>query len=275
MKDESIKILRQLQHLLLIRDENSSIRGDEKTEELNAKRESLIKALDAESAEAFRRLSLKHRIFMSPLAKGNCSACGLKIPISDLQHVIAKDKFVFCANCGRLLYVPEVKATGVRMEEPDPKFLLSRFSHPKLMIPLLKATTPKEAMEELAAVLAKEKMIADENVVVKAALEREQILTTAVRGGLAFPHMRGVEEGVLTFACGISPKGIAWDGQTVHLVFFTILPVIASPIYLKLLAAIANTFEDGEKLPFILAASDAKTLWKELNKATRVAVKNM
>ena len=130
-------------------------------------------------------------------------------------------------------------------------------------------------MEELAAVLAKEKVIADANAVVAAALEREKILTTAVGHGLAFPHMRGVEEGVLTFACGVSPTGIDWNGEFVRLVFFTTLPVIASPFYLKLIAAICKTFEDEEKLPFVIASGDAKTLWKELNKATRVAVKNM
>ena len=123
--------------------------------------------------------------------------------------------------------------------------------------------------------LAKEKVIGDPEPVVKAALERERILTTAVGGGLAFPHMRGIEEGVLTFACGVSPGGVDWGGETVHLVFFTTLPVVASPFYLKLLAAVAKTFEDGEKLPFILASGDAKTLWKELNKATRVAVRNI
>jgi len=168
-----------------------------------------------------------------------------------------------------------VKATGIRTSEPDPKFLLSRFSHPKLMVPQLKATTPKEAMEELAAVLEREQVIPDAKAVVRAAVEREKVLTTAVGHGLAFPHMRGVEEGVLTFAAGISPAGIDWNGRSVNLVVFTTLPVVASPFYLKLLAAIAKTFEDGEKLPFVLAAPDAKTLWKELNKATRVAVKNM
>ena len=46
--------------------------------------------------------------------------------------------------------------------------------------------------------------------------------------------------------------------------------------HLKLLiAAICKTFEDDEKLPFVIASGDAKTLWKELNKATRVAVKNL
>ena len=272
---DEIKKLREIQHLVLIRAEDANVGAGRQGESLAEKTETLVKGLEDESLAIYKRLQQKGRIFLSPLAKGNCSACGLKVPTSVLQHVIAKDRFVCCGNCGRLLYVPDVKATGVRADEPDPKFLLSRFSHPKLMVPQLKATTPAGAMEELAAVLAKEKVISDEKVVVAAALAREEILTTAVGHGLAFPHMRGVEEGVLTFACGVSPAGIDWNGQLVRLVFFTTLPVVASPFYLKLLAAICKTFEDEEKLPFVIAAGDAKTLWKELNKATRVAVKNM
>jgi len=275
MIDDQIKLLRQIQHLVLIRDEDANVGQRDKAEDLSAKLEALVAKLSPEAAELYRRLMPKSRIFLSPLAKGNCSACCLKIPTATLQHVLAKDGFVICKNCGRILYVPEVKATGVRNVKPDPKFLLSRFSHPKLMVPMLKATTPEEAMEELAAVLEKGEVIADAKAVVKAALEREKILTTAVGHGLAFPHMRGVEEGVLTFAAGISPAGIDWNGERVNIVFFTTLPVVASPFYLKLLAAVCKSFEDGEKLPFVLASPDAKSLWKELNKATRVAVKNM
>ena len=270
-----IRKLRGIQHLLLIRDEEVCVGSGDRAESLSEKTDGLVAKLDEESLAIYKRLVPKGRIFLSPLAKGNCSACGHKVPMSLLQHVIAKDRFVCCGNCGRLLYVPDVKATGVRADEPDPKFLLSRFSHPKLMVPELKATTPEEAMTELAAALAKENVIADERAVVRAALEREQILTTAVGHGLAFPHMRGVEEGVLTFACGVSPTGIDWNGELVHLVLFTTLPVVASPFYLKLIAAICKTFEDEEKLPFVLASGDAKTLWKELNRATRAAVKNM
>jgi len=275
MVDEQIKLLRQIQHLALIRDEEAQVGEGTKGEELAEQRDKLVARLDAETEAAYRRVSSKHRIFMSPLSKGNCSGCGIKIPISILQHVLGKDRLTVCGNCGRILYVPEVKATGLRMGEPDPKFLLSRFSTAKLMAPSLKATTPEEAMRELCAVLAKEKVITDPDAVVAAALEREKILTTAVGHGLAFPHMRGVEEGVLTFAAGTSPNGIDWCGERVHLVFFTVLPVVASPFYLKLLAALAKAFDDGEKLPFVLTATDAKSLWKELNKATRVAVKNM
>jgi len=272
---DEIGKLRKIQHLVLIRDEEANVGSREKTEELFANMEELVAGLESETAAVYKRLFAKNRIFMAPLSKGNCSGCGMKIATSSLQHVLGKDRFEMCPACNRLLYVPDVKATGIKAGEPDPKLLLSRFSTVKLMVPALKATTPEEAMRELCAVLAKEAVIGDAEAVVKAAMEREQILTTAVGNGLAFPHMRGVEEGVLTFAAGVSPGGIEWGGERVHLVFFTTLPVIASPFYLKLMAALAKTFEDGEKLPFVLAAQDAKTLWKELNKATRVEVKNM
>jgi len=272
---EQIKLLRQIQHLLPIRDEEMNVGGGQRSDELSARLAALVAQLAPEASGAYTRLVAKSRIFMAPLARGSCSACGIRIPTSIMQHVLGKDRLVPCPNCGRLLYVPDVKATGVRATEPDPKFLLSRFSTAKLMVPSLKATTPAEAMAELCAALAREQLIAEPAAVVRAAVEREGILTTAVGNGLAFPHMRGVEEGVLTFAAGTSPGGIEWGGKTVNLVFFTVLPVVASPFYLKLLAALAKTFEDGERLPFVLAAQDAKSLWKELNKATRVAIKNM
>lgn len=275
MIGEQIRILRQLQHLALIREEESSFGGREGATPLSVKMAELTAGLSPEIADLYGKLSARSPLFVSPLARGNCSSCGIRIPMAQLQHVIAGDRLVLCSGCGRVLYAPEVKATGIRTDEPDPKYLLSRFSSSKLMIPQLAASSSQAAMEELAARLAREKIVAEPQTVVRAALERERILTTAVGHGLAFPHMRGVEEGVLTFACGLSPAGIVWGNERVHLVFFTVLPVVASPFYLKLLSAFANTFENGEKLPFLLAATDAKTLWKELNKATRVAIKHL
>lgn len=275
MIGDQIKLLRKIQHLALIRDEESKVGAGTKGEELTARMLKLVSELEPAAAGLYQRLSKRSRIFISPVTRGSCSACGMKLPTAEFQRVMAQDRFMVCGGCGRVLYVPEVKSTGVRTAEADPKFLLSRFSTAKLMLPNLKATTPEEAMKELASTLEQEKVIADSKSVVKAALERESILTTAVGHGLAFPHMRGVEEGALTFACGSSAAGIDWGGEKVHLVFFSTLPIVASPFYLRLLSALSSTFEDGEKLPFVLAAGDSKTFWKELNKVTRVAVKNM
>ena len=135
MVADEIKKLRESQHLALIRDEEACVGAGKQGETLSAKMDALVAKLDGESLAIYKRLQPKGRIFLSALAKGNCSACGMKVPTSILQHVLSKDRFVCCGNCGRLIYVPDVKATGVRTDEPDPKFLLSRFSHPKLMVP--------------------------------------------------------------------------------------------------------------------------------------------
>lgn len=272
---DQIKTLRQIQHLVLIRDEHENVGSGERSDELGASIAQLLARLDPATAALHRKLSTKGKLFLSPIARGNCSTCGVKVPMSQLQHVLGEDRLETCASCGRILYRPDVKATGLRSGEPDPKFPLSRFSSGKLMLPDLKATTPAEAIVELCGALAKEKVIGDPDAVVSAALAREKILTTAVGNGLAFPHIRGIEEGVLTFAAGISRKGIDWGGQPVSLVVFTALPVAASPFYLKLLAAFAKSFQDGEQLPFLLMSADAKTLWKELNKALRATVKSI
>ena len=275
MVTEQIRLLRRIQHLALIRDEHESVGSGERRDELETSKARLVAQLDPEAAALYRRQSAKNRLFLSPLARGNCSACGMRVPTALLQHILGEDRYVTCTSCGRILYRPEVKATGLRPGEADPKFPLSRFSSGKLMVADLQAETPAGAIAELCGVLAKEKVLDDPASVVSAALAREKILTTAVGHGLAFPHMRGVEEGVLTFAAGLSRKGIDWNGQPVSLVVFTVLPVVASPFYLKMLTAFAKAFEDGEKLPFLLAAPDGKALWKELNKATRVAIKSL
>lgn len=272
---EQIKALRKIQHLVLIRDEAVQIGATAKQDELGANLATLEMTLNEEALALYKRLSVKSRIFLSPLSKGNCSACGMKVPTSVMQHVIGGDRLVMCSNCGRLIYLPDVKSTGVSASQPDPKYMLSRFSSVRLVTPDLKAETKEEAIAELCGLLAKENVIVDLAAVRQAALEREAIMTTAVGGGMAFPHMRGVEEGVLTFAAGVSRKGIDWGGEHVNFVVFTTLPIVASPFYLKLLAAFVKSFSDGEKLPFVLAAEDAKTLWKELNKAMRTNIKNI
>jgi len=273
---EQLQLLRQLQHILLIRDEELRIGAGERGDELGQSIARLVERLDVGSADLYRRLSARNRVFMSPVSKGNCSACCVRIPTATLQHVIAVDRLEVCPSCGRLLCMPSAKATGVRQGGSDTKFLLSRFSAAALMIPDLAAHTSEEAVAELAEALVQYGAVSDRDAVVSAAVERERILTTDVGNGMAFPHMRGVEEGVLTFAAGISRAGLEWGGDSpVHLIVLTVFPLVASPFYLKLLAAFARSFENGGKLPFVLASTDAKTMWKELNKATRVAIKGL
>ena len=86
---EEIRKLREIQHLALIRDEDANLGAGKQGESLSVKMEGLVARLDEEALAIYKRLQQKGRIFLSPLAKGNCSACGMKVPTSVLQHVIA------------------------------------------------------------------------------------------------------------------------------------------------------------------------------------------
>jgi mannitol/fructose-specific phosphotransferase system IIA component (Ntr-type) len=117
------------------------------------------------------------------------------------------------------------------------------------------------------------KFIANADNLVSQALERESILSTAVGEGLAFPHVRGVEGGGLTLAMGVSEKGIDWDGEKVHIVFLSAIPVAVSAFYLRLMAGLTQAFSKEANRKAIVSAADSAALWKALQKATRTTVK--
>ena len=119
------------------------------------------------------------------------------------------------------------------------------------------------------------KFVSNPDALVKAAMEREQVLSTAMGSGLAFPHVRGVEGGGLTLAIGISEKGIKWDGDgsEVNVVVFSVIPVAVSAFYLRLVANICESFKKNENLSLIKGSGNSAELWKNLVKVTRYAVK--
>ena len=115
--------------------------------------------------------------------------------------------------------------------------------------------------------------ISSADSLVTAALERESILSTAMEGGLAFPHVRGVEGGGLALALGVSRKGIDWDGEKVHLVFLSAIPVAVSAFYLRLMSGLSKAFARESNFAAVMEANDAAALWRALQKATRTTVK--
>ena len=117
------------------------------------------------------------------------------------------------------------------------------------------------------------KFISNADSLVAAAMERESILSTAMDGGIAFPHVRGVEGGGLTFAMGVSRSGIDWNGETVNIVFLSAIPVAVSAFYLRLMSGLLKAFAKEPARRAVLEAKSSEALWKALQKATRATVK--
>ena len=271
-----INILRQLQELVLTRDEHNQTGDGSHLESLNESIEALRQKLDPQISGIYERLYKKSHIVISAMTNSCCAVCGMQVPIAQGQQVRLAQHLVACSSCGRILFAADEDAAKNVSESPDrdnPKTGISRFSAEELMLVDLDVATREEAIVKLAAAMEEHKFIANADGLVTAALERESVLSTAMEGGLAFPHVRGVEGGGLTLAMGISKKGIDWDGEKVSIVFLSAIPVAVSAFYLRLMAGLTQAFSKDANRKALLDAKDSAVLWKALQKATRTTVK--
>jgi len=270
-----INILRQLQELVLTRDEHHQTGEGSHMDSLNDSIEVLQKKLAPQVFGLYDRLYKKSHIVISAMSNNCCAVCGMQVPIAQGQQVRLAQHLVTCSSCGRILFCDEEAVTNVS-EAPDrdnPKTGISRFSAEELMVVDLDGKTREEAIASLAEAMEKGHFISNAENLTTAALERESILSTAMEGGIAFPHVRGVEGGGLALAMGVSKQGIDWNGENVNIVFLSAIPVAVSAFYLRLMAGLAQAFSKEASRKAILEAKDSAALWKALQKATRLTVK--
>ena len=271
-----INTLRQLQELVLTRDEHNQTGDGSHLDALNDSIDAIQRRLDPQVAGLYSRLYAKSHIVMSAMTNNCCAVCGMQVPIAQGQQVRLGQHLVTCSSCGRILFAADEDSVVNTSEAPDrdnPKTGISRFSAEELMVCDLGPVTREQAIERLASAMQEHGFISSSENLVAAALEREGVLSTAMEGGLAFPHVRGVEGGGLTMAVGVSKEGVDWDGETVHAVFLSAIPVAVSAFYLRLMAGIAKSFAKESALKALLDAKDSAALWKALQKSTRAAVK--
>lgn len=271
-----INTLRQLQELVLTRDEHHQTGDGSHLDSLNDAIDNMQKKLSPQIAGIYERLYKKNHIVISAMTNNCCAVCGMQVPIAQGQQVRLAQHLVTCSSCGRILFAADDDAARNVSEPADrdnPKTGISRFSAEELMVVGLDVDTREEAIAQLAGAMEKGGFIKNADSLVTAALERESVLSTAMDEGLAFPHVRGVEGGGLTLAMGVSRKGIDWEGEKVNFVFLSAIPVAVSAFYLRLMSGIIQTFSKEANRKSILEAADSAALWKALQKATRITVK--
>lgn len=268
--------LRQLQELVLTRDEHHQTGDGSHLDSLNDSIAALQDKLDPQVSGLYQRLYKKSHIVMAAMSNGCCSVCGMQVPIAQSQQVRLAKHLVTCSSCGRILFASEADAAhnvSDRYDRDDPKTGISRFSAEELMLVDLDADTTEGAITALAKLMESNKFIANADSLITAAMDREGVLSTAIGGSLAFPHVRGVEGGGLTLAMGISQKGIDWAGEKVHIVFLSAIPVAVSAFYLRLMSGIIQSLSKKDNFDALMGAKDQAALWKALVKATRHTVK--
>lgn len=271
-----LNTLRQLQELVLTRDEHHQTGDGSHLDSLNDAIAKLQDKLDQQVAGHYARLYKKSHIVIAAMSNDCCSVCGMHVPIAQSQQVRLAQHLVTCSSCGRILFASDADAAhnvSDRYDRDDPKTGISRFSAEELMLVDLDADTPEGAISALAKLMEDNHFISNADSLVTAAMNREGVLSTAIGGYLAFPHVRGVEGGGLTLAMGVSKKGIDWAGEKVHIVFLSAIPVAVSAFYLRLMSGIIQSLSKKDNFDALLNAKDSVSLWKTLVKATRLTVK--
>lgn len=268
----------QLQELTIALAQQEASMPGTRLAQLESSIQTLASELPAPIYSQFHRLEKKGLVAVVPVAKGVCSACGMVLPVSLVHAVHAAEKLHSCPSCARILYYPESSARNIRKSQrrsEAPRVGIERFSSQELMVPQLASTERDDVIAELCNKLEAESFVDNGARLFEEALRREAIVSTAVEGGLAFPHVRGVEGGALTMALGLSKKGIKFSAGSKALtkvVFFMVIPTAASAFYLKLLSGLAQTFQKEEAREKLLECETPDKLWKALMKATKSTI---
>lgn len=124
----------------------------------------------------------------------------------------------------------------------------------------LNAQSRKEALAELSRVFQN----LDQNLLIKAILDREALGSTAIANGVALPHCKisGIDD--VLIGVGRSHTGIHWggarDGQPVRLIVLMLAPLDASTSYLKNLADLSRFLKSSSNCALVQKARDASEI---------------
>src|SRR5688572_21109926 len=137
---------------------------------------------------------------------------------------------------------------------------------PNAVIPALKVTSKKQAIQELSE-RAAQLTGHSERTIAEILLQREKLGSTGVGNGIAIPHGKLPKLAKLfgLFARLERPVDFeSLDGQAVDLVFLLLAPETAGADHLKALARIARLLRDPDIAAKLRESNDAEALYAVL-----------
>ncbi len=142
-----------------------------------------------------------------------------------------------------------------------------------LFVPSLEAKTKDQALEKLTEAVIEGSAINDRHTILEMLRNREQLGSTALEKGVAFPHGRSLAVKKLTILIARSHAGVPFeseDGKPTHL-FFLILapPQDTGNYYLQALGKIAELVRRDEVCAGLMEAPDFESLVDLLKGSSR------
>jgi len=126
---------------------------------------------------------------------------------------------------------------------------LSKFCSEDLITFELKSTDKNSVLQELVDLAAKSNLVKDAEELVKDIQEREELVTTGVGYGVAFPHAKTKATKGIVIGFGRSNAGIdfdAMDHKLVHLFFLIAAPEDAIGAHLNVMARLSYIMKSEE-----------------------------
>ncbi|HOJ74973.1 MAG TPA: PTS sugar transporter subunit IIA [Phycisphaerae bacterium] len=125
---------------------------------------------------------------------------------------------------------------------------VSDFISPRGFINPIIADNREQAIRALAVPAAQASGL-DRERIVRAVLQREELMSTGIGTGIAIPHarMEGLSGAVVTL--GISRHGIdfnAPDGDPAHLIFLILTPLEDNTAQIEILSLVSRLFRDPQ-----------------------------
>jgi fructose-specific phosphotransferase system IIA component len=135
---------------------------------------------------------------------------------------------------------------------------LSKFCEENLVVFDMKASDKNAAIEELVELAATSTMVKDSERLLADVKEREELVTTGVGYGVAFPHAKTRSVKGIVIAFGRHEQGIdfdAMDHQPVHLFFLIAAPEDAIGAHLNVMARLSYLMKSAENRQRLLEAT--------------------
>jgi len=124
---------------------------------------------------------------------------------------------------------------------------ISELLHKNSIIADLKSRDKKGVLEELAASVSNIANTESKDIV-KVLLEREQLGSTGIGGGIGIPHGKLAAINSIVVGFGLSREGVDFDSldnQPVHIFFLLITPTNSTGSHLKVLAQISRLLKQS------------------------------
>ena len=148
---------------------------------------------------------------------------------------------------------------------------LSKFCDETLVTFNLKAATKDEVIEELVDLVSTSNMVKDHDELLADIIERENLVTTGVGYGVAFPHAKTKATKGIVIAFGRSSTGVSFDAmdhKPVYLFFLIAAPEDAIGAHLNVMARLSylmKSEQNREALMKAMSPGDVMALMDNVN----------